>query len=68
MIKNQIRAFVEKSSVERIREVLNELQLLQRHGSLEHLSEEEQRFVLDLRDHEPFFRSLADAKLQDAQG
>lgn len=67
MTKSQLRTFVEQSSIERIRNVLNELQLLQRHASLEHLPEDEQKFLLDLRDHEPFFRSLADAKLQDLQ-
>jgi hypothetical protein len=40
MTRSQIRAFIESSSVERIRE------------------------ALDLRDHEAFFRNLADAKLQ----
>jgi hypothetical protein len=47
MTRSQIRAFVDSSSVERIREVLDLLQKL-----------------LDLRDHEAFFRNLADAKLQ----
>ena len=40
MTRSQVRAFVESSSVERIRE------------------------VLDLRDHEAFFRELADARLE----
>jgi hypothetical protein len=66
MTRNQIRAFVEQSSVERIQAVLNELQVLDKHASLDHLPEDEQKFLLDLRDHEPFFLHLADAKLQDA--
>ncbi len=40
MTRSQVRAFVESSSVERVRE------------------------GLDLRDHEAFFRDLADAKLE----
>jgi Mg/Co/Ni transporter MgtE len=62
--RSQIRTFVEESSIERIREVLNGLQALHRHVSMEHLPETEQRFLLDLRDHEAYFRTLADAKLQ----
>ena len=63
MTKSQIRAFVEESSVQRVREVLDCLQALKRHRKPE-VSEEEMAFLLDLRDHEDFFNSLADAKLQ----
>jgi hypothetical protein len=61
--KSQIRTFVEQSSVERIREVLNHLQALKLHRKPE-VSEAEMAFLLDLRDHEAFFRTLADEKLQ----
>ena len=65
MTKSQIRAFVEESSVERIREVLNHLQALKLHRKPE-VAEAELAFLLDLRDHEAFFRALADEKLQAA--
>jgi hypothetical protein len=64
MTRSQIRAFVERSSVERIREVLDLLQKLKNHVPPEQLPEGDRAFVLDLRDHEAFFRDLADAKLQ----
>jgi hypothetical protein len=64
MTRSQIRAFVETSSVERIREVLDLLQKLKRHVPLSELPQHEVAFLLDLRDHEEFFRTLADAKLQ----
>ena len=63
MTRSQIRSFVEQSSAARIRSVMNELQVLHKHVSLDHLPEDEQRFLLDLRDHEPFFRDLAGKKL-----
>ena len=63
MTRSQIRAFVEQSSIERIREVLDRLQALKRHRKLE-LAEAERAFLLDLRDHEAFFNTLADARLQ----
>jgi hypothetical protein len=64
MTRSQIRTFVETSSVERIREVLDLLQKLKNRVPQTQLPEKDRAFVLDLRDHEAFFRSLADAKLQ----
>ena len=64
MTRSQIRKFVETSSVERIREVLDLLEKLKKRVSPEQLPEKDRMFVLDLRDHEEFFRELADAKLQ----
>jgi hypothetical protein len=65
MTKSQIRAFVEESDVRRIREVLDCLVSLKLRRKLE-VSEAEMAFLLDLRDHEAFFKSLADEKLQGA--
>lgn len=64
MTRSQIRTFVESSSVERIREVLDRLQKLKNRVPLSGLPQHEVAFLLDLRDHEAFFRSLADLKLQ----
>ncbi len=64
MTRSQIRTFVESSSVERIREVLDLLQKLKNRVPVSQLPEKDAAFVLDLRDHEAFFRELADAKLQ----
>jgi hypothetical protein len=64
MTRSQIRAFVESSSVERIREVLDLMQKLKNHVPPAQLPEQDRAFLLDLRDHEAFFRELADAKLQ----
>ena len=64
MTRSQIRQFVESSSVERIREVLDLLQKLKRHVPASQLPQNEVQFLLDLRDHEAFFKELADAKLQ----
>ena len=64
MTRSQIRAFVETSSVERIREVLDLMQKLKNRVSPDQLPEKDRAFLLDLRDHEAFFRELADAKLQ----
>jgi hypothetical protein len=64
MTRSQIKSFVELSSVERIREVLDLLQKLKNRVPPSQLPEKDREFVLDLRDHEAFFRSLADAKLQ----
>ena len=66
MTKSQITAFVHDSSVQRIREVLNHMEALKSHQPLHHLPEAEQRFLLDLRDHQEHFRMLADRKLQEA--
>ncbi len=63
MTKSQIRSFVQQSSVERIREVLDRMEVLKAHRKPE-VSESEMAFLLDLRDHEAFFRDLADEKLQ----
>jgi len=54
---------VKQSSLERIREVLDRLQALKLHRKLE-VPEAEKAFLLDLRDHEAFFKSLADLRLQ----
>jgi hypothetical protein len=64
MTRSQIRAFVESSSKERIREVLDLMQKLKNRVPPEQLPEKDRAFLLDLRDHEAFFRELADAKLQ----
>ena len=63
MTRSQVRTFVETSSVERIREVLDLLQKLRNHVPESQLPQNELRFLHELRDHEPFFRELADAKL-----
>lgn len=63
MTRSQIRVFVETSSIERIREVLDLLQRLRNRVPPDQLPEKDRAFVLDLRDHEAFFRELADAKL-----
>jgi hypothetical protein len=67
MTRSQIRAFVQEASLERVRKVLDGLQKLRNRVPLSGLPDAEQRFLLDLRDHEEFFRTLADAKLRDAQ-
>jgi hypothetical protein len=64
MTRSQVRSFVETSSVDRIREVLDLLQKLNNHVPVSQLPEKEVAFLLDLRDHQAFFRELADAKLQ----
>ena len=64
MTRSQIRQFVEASSVERIREVLDLMEKLKRHVAPDQLPEKDRAFLLDLRDHEAFFRTLADEKLQ----
>ena len=64
MTRSQVRSFVESSSVERVREVLDLLQKLKNHVPPEKLPENDRAFVLDLRDHEAFFRDLADKKLE----
>jgi hypothetical protein len=64
MTRSQVRAFVESSSVERIREVLDLLQKLRNHLPPGELPDKDRAFLLDLRDHEAFFRDLADAKLE----
>ena len=64
MTRSQIRTFVEQSSTERIREVLDLMQKLKNRVPPDQLPEKDRAFLLDLRDHEAFFRELADAKLQ----
>jgi hypothetical protein len=64
MTRSQIRTFVESSSEQRVREVLDLLQKLKNHVPVSALPEKEVPFLLDLRDHEAFFRELADAKLR----
>lgn len=64
MTRSQIRRFVEESSVERIREVLDLMQKVRNRVPPEQLPAKDREFLLDLRDHEAFFRELADAKLQ----
>ena len=64
MTRSQIRALVQSSSVERIREVLDLLQKLKNHVPVSKLPQKDVALLLDLRDHETFFRELADAKLR----
>lgn len=64
MTRSQVRAFVDASSVERIREVLDLMQKLKNKVPESQLPQHEVAFLLDLRDHEAFFRELADVKLQ----
>ena len=63
MTRSQIRTFVETSSVERIREVLDLMQKVKNRVPPSELPEKDRDFLLDLRDHEAFFRELADKKL-----
>ena len=63
MTRSQVRAFVETSGVERIREVLDLLQKMSRHVPESQLPQHELGFLHELRDHQAFFRELADAKL-----
>jgi hypothetical protein len=65
--KGQITRLVADASVTRLREILDEMQLLKNHAPIAHLPADEQRFLLDLRDHEAHFRMLADAKLAGTQ-
>jgi hypothetical protein len=64
MTRSQVRAFVEGASIERIREVLDLLQKLKNHVPESRLPPHELPFLLELRDHEAFFRELADARLR----
>jgi hypothetical protein len=66
MTRSQIRSFVENSSIERIREVLDLLQKVKNRVPPSQLPEKDREFLLDLRDHEAFFRELADRKLGGA--
>jgi hypothetical protein len=60
--RNQVRAFVQESTIQRVREALDGLQSLKAHKQIK--DEKEKAFLLDLRDHEAFFKELADEKLQ----
>jgi len=62
LTRNQVRAFVQDSTIERVREALDGLQSLKAHRPIG--DEKEKAFLLDLRDHEAFFKQLADEKLQ----
>jgi hypothetical protein len=64
MTRSQIRSFVDDASLERIREVLDLLQKLSNRVPHGQLPQDQLAFLLDLRDHEAFFRTLADEKLQ----
>jgi len=64
MTPRQVRSFVEGASVERIREVLDLMQKVKKRVPPSELPQHEVAFLLDLRDHEAFFRELADARLQ----
>jgi hypothetical protein len=66
MTRSQIRSFVESSSIERIREVLDLLQKVKNRVPPSQLPDKDRDFLLDLRDHEAFFRELADKKLGGA--
>jgi hypothetical protein len=66
MTRSQIRSFVENSSIERIREVLDLLQKVKNRVPPSQLPDKDRDFLLDLRDHEAFFRELADRKLGGA--
>jgi hypothetical protein len=68
MTRSQIRSFVESSSIERIREVLDLLQKVKNRVPPSQLPDKDRDFLLDLRDHEAFFRELADEKLQSTRG
>ena len=62
MTRGDVRRMVEAASIQRLREILDLLQALKLHRPIE--DEKEKAFLLDLRDHEAFFKELADAKLQ----
>ncbi|MBV8030624.1 MAG: hypothetical protein JO035_03860 [Betaproteobacteria bacterium] len=64
MTRSQVRAFVDGSALEKVRETLDALQRLKNHAPESSFAAEELRFLQDLLDHEAFFRSLADHKLQ----
>lgn len=61
MTRNQVRTFVHESSIERLREVLDQLTSLKLHRPI---PDSERNFLLDLRDHDAFFKQLADERLQ----
>ena len=64
MTRGDVRRLVQEASIERIRGLLDRLQALKAHRPI--ADEAEKRFLLDLRDHEEFFKTLADQKLRGA--
>lgn len=64
MTRGDVRRLVQDSSVERIRELLDGLLALKAHRPI--ADEQRKAFLLDLRDHEAFFKTLADEKLRGA--
>ena len=62
MTRGDIRRLVQEASVERIRELLDGLQALKAHRPI--ADERHKALLLDLRDHEAFFKTLADEKLR----
>lgn len=64
MTRGDVRRLVESASVERVRELLDGLQALKAHPPI--ADERRKAFLLDLRDHEAFFKTLADEKLRGA--
>ena len=64
MTRGDVRRLVQEASVQRVRELLDRLQALKAHRPI--ADEREKAFLLDLRDHEAFFKTLADDKLRGA--
>lgn len=64
MTRGDVRRLVQEASVQRVRELLDRLQALKAHRPI--ADEREKVFLLDLRDHEAFFKTLADDKLRGA--
>jgi len=62
--RGDVRRLVQDSSVERVRELLDGLLALKAHRPI--ADERYKAFLLDLRDHEAFFKTLADEKLRGA--
>ena len=64
MTRGDVRRLVREASIERIRKLLDDLQALKAHRPI--ADERHKAFLLDLRDHEAFFKALADEKLRGA--
>ena len=62
MTRGDIRRLIQEASVERIRELLDGLQALKAHRPI--AEERRKALLLELRDHEAFFKTLADEKLR----
>ena len=60
MTRGQIRKFVDSSSVQRIREMVDLLQKLQNHVPVSELPRHDVALLLDLRDHESFLELNSD--------